>query len=73
MVTDAFQVDKSGKINTARVLGLRCLEIHDPDWQKAMQAITESIQISGSKQYLRFYERDEQGKYHQIPLDVAAL
>ena len=73
LVTDAFQVDKSGKINVARVLGLRRLEIHDPDWQKAMQAITESIQISGSKQYLRLYERDEQGKYQQIPLDVAAL
>jgi hypothetical protein len=37
-----------------------------------MQAITESIRISGSKQYLRLYERDEDGKYRQIPLDVAA-
>jgi hypothetical protein len=73
LVNDAFQVDKTGKINTARVLGLRRLEIHDPDWQKAMQAITESIQVSGSKQYLRFYERDENGEYRQIPLDVAAL
>jgi hypothetical protein len=73
LVNDAFQVDKAGKINTARVLGLRRLEIHDPDWQKAMRAITESIQVSGSKQYLRFYERNEQGEYVQIPLDVAAL
>jgi hypothetical protein len=73
LVNDAFQVDKTGKINTARVLGLRRLEIHDPDWKKAMQAITESIQVSGSKQYLRFYERNEQGEYRQIPLDVAAL
>ena len=31
LVTDAFQVDKSGKINVARVLGLRRLEIHDLD------------------------------------------
>jgi hypothetical protein len=73
LVNDAFQVDKTGKISTARVLGLRRLEIHDPDWQKAMQAITESIQISGTKQYLRFYERDGNGEYKQIPLDVAAL
>jgi hypothetical protein len=73
LVNDAFQVDKTGKINTARVLGLRRLEIRDPDWQKAMRAITESIQVSGSKQYLRFYERDGNGEYHQIPLDVAAL
>ena len=73
LVNDAFQVDKTGKISTGRVLGLRRLEIHDPDWQKAMQAITESIQISGTKQYLRFYERDANGEYKQIPLDVAAL
>jgi hypothetical protein len=73
LVNDAFQVDKAGKINTARVLGLRRLEIRDPDWIKAMRAITESIQISGSKQYLRFYERNEQGEYEQIPLDMAAL
>ncbi|MDR1575195.1 MAG: DUF3164 family protein [Treponema sp.] len=73
LVNDAFQVDKAGKISTARVLGLRRLEIHDADWQKAMRAITESIQVSGSKRYLRFYERNEQGEYVQIPLDVAAL
>jgi hypothetical protein len=73
LVQDAFQVDKAGKINTARVLGLRRLEIVDPEWKKAMAAISDSIQISGSKQYLRFYERNEQGAYVQIPLDVAAL
>ena len=73
LVNDAFQVDKTGKINTSRVLGLRRLEIRDPDWQKAMQAITESIQISGSKQYLRIYERDEAGEYRQMALDIAAL
>jgi hypothetical protein len=73
LVNDAFQVDKTGKISTERVLGLRRLDISDPDWQEAMRAINESIQISGSKQYLRFYERDENGTYQAIPLDVTAL
>jgi hypothetical protein len=73
LVNDAFQVDKAGKVSAARVLGLRRLEIQDPEWREAMRAITESIQISGSKQYLRFYERNELGEYTQIPLDVAAL
>jgi hypothetical protein len=72
-VNDAFQVDKAGKISTERVLRLRRLDISDADRQQAMRAITESIQVSGSKQYLRFYERKEQGEYEQIPLDVAAL
>ena len=55
------------------MLGLRRLDIQDADWKKAMEAITESVQVTGSKQYLRFYERNEQGEYVQIPLDVAAL
>jgi hypothetical protein len=73
LVNDAFQVDKTGNLSTTRVLGLRRLEINDADWQKAMQAISDSIQITGSKQYLRFYERDVQGEYKQIPLDISAL
>jgi hypothetical protein len=73
LVNDAFQVDKTGKISTARVLGLRRLDIQDADWQKAMTAITESVQITGTKQYLRVYERDVNGEYQMIPLDVAAL
>jgi hypothetical protein len=72
-VNDAFQVDKTGKVSTTRVLGLRRLDIDDPDWQKAIKAITDSIQISGSKQYIRFYERQENGKYKQISLDIAAI
>jgi hypothetical protein len=73
LVNDAFQVDKTGKISTARVLGLRRLDIQDADWQKAMTAITESLQITGTKQYLGVYERDADGEYQMIPLDVAAL
>ena len=73
LVNDAFQVDKTGKISTARVLGLRRLDIQDSDWKKAMTAITESVQVTGTKQYLRIYERDAKGEYQMIPLDVAAL
>ncbi|MCL2609790.1 MAG: DUF3164 family protein [Treponema sp.] len=73
LVQDAFQTDKTGKINTARVLGLRRLAIDDPDWKKAMQAISDSIQVSGSKRYLRIYERGENGEYVHVPLDMAAL
>ena len=73
LVNDAFQVDKTGKISTARVLGLRRLDIQDADWKKAMAAITDSVQITGTKQYLRIYERDANGEYQMIPLDVAAL
>ena len=73
LVTHAFQTDKEGKINTGRVLGLRQLKITDEDWLTAMQAITDSIKVASTKPYIRFYERNAQGGYDPINLDLAAL
>ena len=73
LVNNAFYVDKAGNINTARILGLRRLDITDPEWKRAMDAITDSIQVSGSKEYLRVYTKQVNGEYRQVPLDVAAL
>jgi hypothetical protein len=73
LVNDAFQVDRQGTVNAARILGLRRLDIDDPQWRQAMIAISDSIQVSGNKEYLRFYVRDETGKYQSIPLDFAAM
>ena len=73
LVNDAFQVDRQGTVNTARILGLRRLAIDDPQWKEAMEAISEAIQVSGTKEYLRFYVREENGKYQPIALDFAAL
>ncbi|WP_126456706.1 DUF3164 family protein [Sulfuriflexus mobilis] len=74
LVDHAFQVDKEGKVNTSRILGLKRLDIKDPKWRQAMQAIADSMQIAGSKTYLRLYERiEESGDYEAIPLDIAAL
>ena len=73
IVLDAFQVDKEGRINTGRILGLRRLAIDDDRWQRAMSAIADSIQVVGSKTYLRIYERGPDGKYTPITLDLAAL
>ncbi|MCM1321629.1 MAG: DUF3164 family protein [Bacteroides sp.] len=73
IVDDAFNVGKSGLVSTSRVLGLRRLNIKDATWKKAMDAISESMQVASSKTYMRFYERVQDGSYKQIPLDVAAL
>ena len=74
LVESAFQTDKEGKINTGRVLALRRLDIRDEKWQKAMQAIGESLQVVGSKEYVRFYERiGNTDQYQPISLDVAAV
>lgn len=71
LVNSAFQVDKEGRINTGRVLGLRRIDITDDRWKRAMQAIGEAVQVVGSKSYVRVYERDAHGEYQPIALDVA--
>jgi len=73
LVTDAFNVNKQGKIDRNRILGLRKLNIKDPKWKKAMDAITESITIANTKEYIRIYERDEKGSYIPITLDIANI
>ena len=74
IVEDAFQVDKEGKISTDRVLRLRAYEMKNaPEWEQAMQAISDSIRVVDTKPYIRFYERDERGVYQAISLDLAAV
>ncbi|SHI74752.1 DUF3164 family protein [Halodesulfovibrio aestuarii] len=73
VVNDAFQVDKEGKINVGRILGLRRLQIMDERWKRAMEAISDSIRVTGTKAYFRIYERNANGKMAAIPLDIAAL
>ena len=73
LVDHAFRVDKKGKLNTGAILALRRLKIDDERWNRAMTAISDSIKVTGSCVYVRVYERDVNGKYNLIPLDMAAL
>lgn len=74
LVDDAFQVDKEGLISTGRVLSLRRHNIDDEEWKQAMQAIADSIQVCGSKTYVRIYRRSSiDGKWNQVSLDLAAV
>lgn len=73
IVSDAFQVDKEGQLNTGRILSLRRVKIQDERWIKAMDAISESLQVAMSKTYINFREKDESGKLVNIPLDIAAI
>lgn len=73
LINNAFQVDKQGKINTGRVLNLRRLDIADEKWLQAMQAISDSIQVTNTKEYIRFHQRDENGKYQYLPMDFSSM
>lgn len=67
LIEHAFQVDRSGRVNTDRVLSLRKLDIQDERWQAAMTAISDSVQVASSRSYVRVYERiDGTDKYRPI-------
>ncbi|WP_413112146.1 DUF3164 family protein [Thaumasiovibrio sp. DFM-14] len=45
----------------------------DADCRDVMNAIADSIQVSGTCSYLRLYERQENGSYQQILLDISKI
>ena len=73
VVQAAFDVNKQGHINTGRVLGLRRLNIQHEKWSEAMNILSDSIQVLASREYVRFYQRNTNGKYELINLDLATV
>lgn len=74
LVDHAFRVDKNNRVNTAAILGLRRLPIQDEKWQRAMEAISDSMRVSDSKQYIRFYRRPSVDKdWQAVVLDLASV
>ncbi len=73
LVTHAFDVDKAGKINREGLFSLRRLQINDPRWTKAMEAISDSIRVTGSKTYVRLYRRaSATDPWSLVTIDLAA-
>ena len=73
LVEHAFQTDKEGKISLGRIYSLMQLDIDDAQWLQAMQALRDSMQVVSTTAYLRIYERDNKGKFEQLPLDLAGV
>lgn len=72
VVTRAFNTDKEGQINKAEVFMLLNLKIDDARWQRAMDAIRDSIRITGSKDYIRFYRRRKRdADWQAVTIDLA--
>lgn len=72
LVNGAFEVDREGKINTTKVLSLRQYKIDDIEWKRAMDAISESLKVAGTKAYVRIYQRvGDSDQYEPISLDLA--
>ncbi len=74
LVDRAFRTDSKGQIKTTAILELLRLEIDDDGWQRAMQALKDSIQSAGTAVYVRVYKRSgESDQYRAVPLDLAAV
>ncbi|OJF91724.1 sulfate transporter [Rhizobium sp. 58] len=72
LVTHAFNTDKEGQINKAGLFMLMRVDIADERWKRAMQAIRDSMRITGSKEYVRFYQRTSiEDGWQAISIDLA--
>lgn len=73
LVLQAFEPRKDGTLNRESILALRKLNIADPRWKKAVEAINDSIIPLGTKPYYRFYEAEGFGeKAKPIVIDLAS-
>ncbi|WP_420911283.1 DUF3164 family protein [[Haemophilus] ducreyi] len=51
---------------------MRRVNISDSRWVRAMDAISDSVQVVGSKSYTRIYKRvGDTDRYEPISLDLA--
>lgn len=74
LVAHAFETDKPGQVNREALFSLRRLEINDPKWKRAMEAITDSMRVIGSKSYVRIYRRaTAEAPWEMVPLNIAAV
>jgi Protein of unknown function (DUF3164) len=73
LVNRVFSVEKEGQINRAELFSLLRLDIEDERWVRAMNAIKDSIRVTGTKSYLRFYERaSADAPWSAVTIDLAS-
>ncbi|MBT0665722.1 DUF3164 family protein [Geobacter pelophilus] len=65
------QVD--GKLRVAEVLRLCRHKVDNDTWNEGVAIIKDAINVVNSKKQVRMYERNDQGAYVAIPLDIAAI
>ncbi len=71
LVNLAFRLDKEGKVDPDLLRAIRRLEVPDPRWANICRAIDDAERVIGTTSYVRFYQREGDGKFELIPLDIA--
>ena len=74
LINDAFKMSNNGQLKTQPILALMKLEMNDPEWELAMVALGDAIQVNGTASYINVYKRVGQSNQYQIiPLSLAAV
>ena len=64
-------MDAKGRLDSAKIFGLLKLNIQDPEWEKAMALLRESITVASRKAYLSVRAREEGDNWSAVTLDLA--
>lgn len=73
IATNAFRLNRQGEISVSRVAEMMRYEIDDAEWKKAMEAVKDSLTVSGKAVYVRVQERLDDGTYQTIILNIAGV
>lgn len=72
IITNVFNTEKEGKINRSEVFKLLRYNITDERWLRGMDAIRDAIKVDGTKEYVRFYFRENvKAGWVTISIDLA--
>ena len=72
LINQAFTTRK-GRLDKARIFGLFSLNITHPLWQESMELIRKSINRNSTVRHMEIAEKDENGRYVPIRLNLATI
>lgn len=75
MILEAFETSRGRKLDTKRVMNLVRYEkkVNKPLFSEAVALINEAIRRPGTKMYFKIYEREKDGSYKIIDLNLATI
>lgn len=69
----AFTKNAKGEYSRSGMVRLRRINSDDPEWLEAMRQIAAAELVDGVSSYLLVSVRDQDGRYHPLPLDIASV
>lgn len=68
----AFSV-KKGKLDKSRLIGLFTIGVKNEKWKRAMDIIKESMTIDETRKYPQIYEKNANGEYKAVQLNLSSI